>query len=81
VDRSINETLPRTTITSFTTILTALALLFFGGPVVFSFALMLVFGLTTGTYSSIFIASALVVLWKRRKQKQAAQVVTQRVPS
>jgi SecD/SecF fusion protein len=81
VDRSINETLPRTTITSFTTILTALALLFFGGPVVFSFALMLVFGLITGTYSSIFIASALVVLWKRHKQKQAAQVVTQRVPS
>ncbi len=63
VNRSINETLSRTVITSLTTILVLIAILIFGGPVIFNFAFALTVGVVVGTYSSIFVVAALVVEW------------------
>jgi preprotein translocase subunit SecF len=57
LDRAINETLPRTVLTSVTTASTLLALLVFGGPVIADFALVLLLGVVIGTFSSIFVAS------------------------
>ncbi len=57
VNRSINETLPRTVLTSGTTLGVLLALLFFGGPVIKDFTIVLILGVVVGTYSSIFVAS------------------------
>jgi preprotein translocase subunit SecF len=62
---SINQTLKRTIITSLTTLLAILALLFFGGPKIHGFSLTVTVGLFFGTYSSIFIASPIVLFWER----------------
>jgi len=61
MDAAINETLSRTIMTSGTTMITVLALLFFGGEIVRSFATALTIGIVIGTYSSIYIASALAL--------------------
>ena len=66
VNISINQTLSRTVLTSGLTLLTALSLLMFGGPVLHGFAFALVVGIIVGTYSSIFIASPILVGWQRR---------------
>jgi preprotein translocase subunit SecF len=66
VNVSVNETLSRTIITSSTTLLAVLFLLFFGGEVIHDFALAMTIGILTGTYSSIFVASSLVVEWQNR---------------
>lgn len=58
---SINETLSRTLMTSFTTIIVVLALAVLGGQTIHNFALALLVGISVGTYSSIFIASAIVL--------------------
>ncbi|MDI6889319.1 MAG: protein translocase subunit SecF [Thermodesulfovibrionales bacterium] len=63
VNQSINEVLSRTIITSLTTLLAAAALFFFGGEVIHDFALAIIIGIVTGTYSSIFVASPIVLLW------------------
>ena len=62
MNQAINETLSRTLLTSSLTLLTVLALLFLGGPVLNVFALAMLVGIVVGTYSSIFIASP-IVLW------------------
>ena len=64
VDASINETLSRTIMTSLTTMLTVLALLFFGGEILRGFSTALTIGIVVGTYSSIYIASALALDFK-----------------
>lgn len=61
VNRAVNDTLSRTIITSGTTLVVALALYIFGGQVIHGFALALVVGIFTGTYSSIYVASAAAV--------------------
>ncbi len=61
IDASINETLSRTIMTSLTTMLTVLALLFFGGEILRGFSTALTIGIVIGTYSSIYIASALAL--------------------
>jgi len=61
MDASINETLSRTIMTSLTTMLTVLALLFFGGEILRGFSTALTIGIVVGTYSSIYIASALAL--------------------
>jgi preprotein translocase SecF subunit len=61
INRSINETLPRTMLTGFCVILVLLILLFFAGEVLRGFAFTMLVGLITGTYSSIYIAGAFVV--------------------
>jgi preprotein translocase subunit SecF len=58
MNTSINQTLSRTLMTSGTTLLAVMALMFFGGPVIHGFALALLIGIVVGTYSSIYIASA-----------------------
>ncbi len=75
INRSINETLSRTVLTTGTSLLVLFALFFFGGGVIHSFAFTLIVGLTAGTYSSVFIASPIVESWdhwmKERHTKKA----------
>jgi preprotein translocase subunit SecF len=72
INRSINQTLSRTIITSGTALLTALALFFFGGEVLHGFAFTMVVGIITGTYSSVFIAAAIVSFWRGNAPTRAA---------
>lgn len=65
INRSINQTLSRTILTSGLTLLTALALLLFGGHVLRGFSLALVIGIVVGTFSSIFVASPILLAWER----------------
>ena len=67
INRSINETLSRTTLTSLTTFFVAATLYLVGGPVIHDFAFALTFGVVVGTYSSIFIASPTLVWWYERR--------------
>jgi preprotein translocase subunit SecF len=64
VNRSINQTLSRTVLTSGLTFLTAISLYLFGGPVLHGFSFALVVGIIVGTYSSIFIASPILIFWQ-----------------
>jgi preprotein translocase subunit SecF len=66
MNQSINEVLSRTIVTSFTVLLTSLALFFFGGEVLHDFSLAMIFGVIIGTYSSIFVASPIVLLWEKK---------------
>lgn len=66
VDLSINQTLSRTVMTSFTTMLPLLALLFIGGPVLRDFSIALLIGIVVGTFSSIYVVGSLVTWWKMR---------------
>ena len=61
IDTAVNETLSRTIMTSLTTLLTVLSLLFFGGEVLRGFSVALTIGIVVGTYSSIYVASALAL--------------------
>jgi preprotein translocase subunit SecF len=63
MNMSINEVLSRTIITSTTVLLTSIALFFFGGEVLHDFSLAMIMGVIIGTYSSIFVASPVVLLW------------------
>jgi preprotein translocase subunit SecF len=63
INLSVNQTLSRTIMTSGLTFLAVLALLIWGGPVLHGFALALVIGILIGTYSSIFVASPIVLFW------------------
>ncbi len=67
MNKSINEVLSRTIVTSATVLLVTLALFFFGGEVIHDFALAMLLGVIVGTYSSVFVASPIVYLWKRNK--------------
>ncbi|MBZ5522320.1 MAG: protein translocase subunit SecF [Acidobacteriia bacterium] len=67
INRSINQTLSRTILTSGLTLLTALSLLLFGGHVLHGFSLALVIGIVVGTFSSIFIASPILLAWEQRR--------------
>jgi preprotein translocase subunit SecF len=63
MNTSVNEVLSRTIITSATVLLTSIALFFFGGQVIHDFALAMIMGVIVGTYSSIFVASPIVLVW------------------
>jgi len=67
VNKSLNETLSRTVITSLTTLFVVTILFFFGGEVLRSFAFALIIGIIVGTYSSLFVASPFVVEWQLRR--------------
>ncbi len=76
MNKSLNETLSRTVITSGTIFLVLMVLLFFGGEVNAAFAFTMGFGIVTGTYSSIYVASAYVLDSRlRREAKKAAKAV------
>lgn len=66
INRSINETLSRTILTSGTVLFVVLALFLFGGDIIHDFAFALLVGLITGTYSTIFVSSPLLLLWKKK---------------
>ncbi len=70
VNHSVNETLLRSINTSFTTLLVLLAVYLFGGATIKNFVLALIIGILSGTYSSIFIASPLLVVWHKIKAKK-----------
>ena len=70
INRSINETLSRTIITSLTTFVVVLSLYLFGGSVIHDFAFALLIGVVVGTYSSIFIASPILVEHFTRRQEK-----------
>jgi preprotein translocase subunit SecF len=75
IDTSINETLSRTLLTSLTTLIAVAALFVLGGAVIHNFAFALIVGITVGTYSSIYIASPIVVFWetlRSRTQKKTS---------
>jgi preprotein translocase subunit SecF len=63
INKSVNQTLSRTVLTSGLTLLTALALFLFGGQVLNGFAFALVCGIIVGTYSSVFVASPILIFW------------------
>lgn len=65
VNRSVNETIARSINTSFTVLLVLLIVMFFGGETTKFFSLALILGIVFGTYSSIFVASPLLVLWHK----------------
>ena len=68
INLSVNQTLGRTLLTTFTTLMVVLALLFWGGQILSNFAFALLVGFITGTYSTIFIASPLVLLTTKLKK-------------
>ena len=63
INQSINETLSRTALTSVTTLIVVAALFVLGGGVIHDFAFALLVGIIVGTYSSVFVASPILLLW------------------
>jgi preprotein translocase subunit SecF len=68
IDRSINETLPRTVMTSLTTLLALLALVLFGGPVIRDFTIAMIWGVLIGTYSTVYVATPVLMHVKLRRE-------------
>ena len=71
VNRSVNDTLSRTMLTSGTTLLVVLSLFVLGGGVIHNFAFAMLIGVLVGTYSSIFVASPILIYWDQRKLKKS----------
>ena len=80
INRSINQTLSRTILTSGATMLVVIALFILGGEVLHTFALTLMIGIVVGTYSSIYVAAAIVVIWKEFQDRGKLAVVPAAVP-
>lgn len=70
INHSVNETITRSINTSVTTLLVLFSLYFLGGATIKDFILVLILGIIFGTYSSIFVASALLVVWEKIKRKR-----------
>ncbi len=68
IDISINQTLSRTVLTGSTTLLALIALYFFGGEVISSFTLAMIFGVIIGTFSSVYIAAPVLIAFKLRPE-------------
>jgi preprotein translocase subunit SecF len=66
INRSINETLSRTLLTSLTTLVVVITLFILGGGIIHDFAFALLVGILIGTYSSIFVASPILLAWQRK---------------
>lgn len=75
VNTSLNQSLTRTIITSLTTLIVVLILYFFGGSVIHNFAFALIIGVIIGTYSSIFVASPIVIDWELRSQEKKSKAL------
>jgi preprotein translocase subunit SecF len=69
INRSINETLSRTMLTSLTTLVVVVTLFILGGGIIHDFAFALIIGVLVGTYSSIFVASPILLAWQSRSKK------------
>ena len=79
VNQSINQTLSRTLLTAGPTLLACVALYFLGGEVLNGIAFALFVGIVVGTYSSIFVASALLVIWQQYRERRT--IAMRRSPS
>ena len=77
IDHSINETLTRTVITGITALLALSGLAIFGGEALRDFSLVLMFGIAIGTYSSIYIASPIVLLWGVKRGEEVEIIAPQ----
>ncbi len=75
VNRSINETLSRTLLTSGTTLMVVTSLFLLGGAVIRNFAFALLVGIVAGTYSTIFVASALVLAWEKHRPRMEKEAL------
>lgn len=73
INISVNEVLSRTIVTTTTVFLVVLSLVFFGGVVIRDFSLAMLLGVVIGTYSSIFVASPIVYLWRKEAKKVAVK--------
>ena len=73
VNQAVNQTLSRTIITAGTTFLAVVSLFLFGGEVLRGFAFTMLVGIVTGTYSTIFIASAIAILLSKRSAVSSPQ--------
>ena len=71
IDRSVNETLARTVMTSLTTLLALLALVVFGGPVLRDFTVAMLWGVLVGSYSTIYVAAPIVLHLNLRREPVA----------
>jgi len=76
INIAINQTLGRTVITAGTALLSAIALFLFGGEVLHGFAFTMIVGIITGTYSSVFVAAAIVTFWRRTKPSKLSTATT-----
>jgi len=77
IDMSINEMLTRTIITSMTAVLALVALAFFGGPTLYGLSVIMLFGIAIGTYSSIYIAAPVILLWGVKRADDEPEVIAQ----
>ncbi len=75
INTSINQTLSRTLLTSLTTLFAVAMLFFFGGKTLNDFSFVLFIGIITGTYSSIYIASVIILLWRTYEKKKRMAAV------
>lgn len=73
VNRSLNETLSRTMLTSVLTFVVALVLLVMGGEALYGFSLVIVVGIVIGTFSSVYVAAPLVIVWEDWKKGRRAR--------
>lgn len=80
LNRSVNETLPRTVMTGTTTLASLLALLIFGGAVIRPFAWVLSFGIIIGTFSSIFVANPILLLIEHKWPRKAGEATAKGKP-
>ena len=86
IDLTINQTLSRTILTGVTTVLALTALYMFGGEVIASFTLAMIFGIVIGTYSSVYVAGPLLILFRLRpgalgEDKEQAAANTEQAPA
>jgi preprotein translocase subunit SecF len=72
INTALNQTLSRTIITAGTALLSAIALFLFGGEVLRGFAFTMIVGIITGTYSSVFVAAAIVTFWNRKSARMTS---------
>ena len=73
INRSINETLSRTLLTSFTTLIVVIALFILGGGIIHDFAFALMIGIVVGTYSSIYVASPVLIVWHESMKRTGSK--------
>jgi preprotein translocase subunit SecF len=78
INRSINETLSRTLLTSLTTLVVVIALFVLGGGIIHDFAFALIVGVIIGTYSSIYVASPVLIIWQQAMKKPIGKTRTRR---
>ncbi|MGD8252512.1 MAG: protein translocase subunit SecF, partial [Desulfobacterales bacterium] len=69
INQSVNQTLSRTILTSLTTLIVIVALFVLGGGIIHDFAFALIVGVAVGTYSSVYVASPILLAWQGRKRR------------